>query len=187
MGSTDRSGRRTRAGVDTGNAPFNAQNQVTITANFAYSNSLPALATTLTVVDITLSGSASGGAGLRLVKSVCNLTNAAVNPDGAACNPVTGAGFGEANSAKTGDELQYLITYSNASSERLTNLNINDSTPPFTLRAPTGAAYGAAPAGLTNGTVVQPGASSAGAFSWPFTGFVNPQASGYVTFNVTVQ
>ena len=125
-------------------APFNAQNQVTVTANFAYTNSLPALSTTLTVVDTTLSGSATGGDGLRLAKLVCNITNAAVNPGGASCNAVTGAGFGEANSAKSTDELQYMISYTNASSERLTNLTINDSTPPFTVRAATGAGYGAA-------------------------------------------
>ena len=81
-----------------------------------------------------------------------------------------------------------MISYTNASSEGLTNLPINDSTPPFTVRsALTAPAYGLTPAGLTNGTLVGPLAGNAGGFTWPFTGFLNPQASGYVTFNVTVQ
>lgn len=170
------------------NAPFNAENQATITATFAYSNSLPALSTTLNLIDTTATGSATGGDGLRLQKTVCNVTNPVVNPGGAACNAATGAGFGTANSAGVNDELQYMISYTNASSERLTNLSVSDSTPPFTVRSALAApAYGLTPAGLTNGTVVDPLAGNAGAFSWPFTGFLNPQSSGYVTFNVTVQ
>jgi hypothetical protein len=172
-------------------APFGADNQVTVTATFNYSNSLPALSTVLRVVDTTLSGSATGGDGLRLQKEVCNITNSAANPGGVACNAATGAGFGTNNSGKVGDELQYRITYVNASSERLGTLVINDSTPPFTVRAATGAVFNTTPSGLTpvSGTAAttQPIAGASGAFGWTFGGFLFPQASGIVTFNVTIQ
>ena len=168
-------------------APFGAQNQVTVTANFNYSNSLPLLSNFLTVVDTTLSGSATGGDGLRLAKSVCNVSNAAVNPGGLPCNAVNGDGFGTSNTGGPGNELQYRITYTNASSDNLGTLVINDTTPPFTQRAATAAAFGPPPANLTAGTLNQPSSGSQGAFNWSFNGVLNSGASGYVTFNVTIQ
>ena len=171
-------------------APFGAQNVVTVTANFTYTNSLPLLATTLTVVDTTLSGSATGGDGLRLVKEVCNVTYPAANPGGLACNAATGAGFGTDNAGAPGDVLQYRIVYTNTSSNSLGSLVINDSTPPFTVRAAS-AAYVTTPGGvggLTNGTLTQPAlVGDTGAFTWPFGGFLLPGASGIVSFNVTIQ
>ena len=173
-------------------APFGAQNQATVTGTFSYTNSLPALSTTLTVVDTTLSGSATGGDGLRLQKEVCNLDNAAANPGGAACVASSGAGFGTNNSGKVGDRLQYRISYTNASSERLTSLVIRDSTPPFTVRTNNGSApdipaFNTTPGGLVTGALTDPGAGASGAFVWNFSGQLNPQATGIVTFTVTIQ
>jgi len=170
-------------------APIGASSKVTVSAAFTYTNANPALNATLTVVDTTLSGSATGGDGLRLRKEVCNITQT-VAPG---CVPaVTGAnagnGFSDNNVGKSGDELMYRIIYSNASSNNLGTLVINDATPPYTVRSTlTAPAYSTTPAGLTNGTVTGPAAGASGAFNWTFTGNLVPNAQGVVTFTVQIQ
>ena len=171
-------------------APAGAENRATITAAFVYTNANPALNSTLTVVDTTLSGSATGGDGLRLRKEVCNVTQQLLL--GSPCNAaLTGAGagngFADNNVGRSGDELMYRIVYNNASSNNLSTIVISDAAPPYTVRAATAAAYVTTPAGLTNGTITQPAAGQPGNFSWTFTGNLAPNLQGVVTFSVVIQ
>ena len=110
-----------------------------------------------------------------------------MNTTASSCNATTGAGFGLNNSGRSGEVLIYRIIYTNNSSAPLTNLVINDTSPPFTVRGANPAAYLVTPTGLTNGVVTQPANGASGAFAWPFTGSLNPQATGIVTFEVTIQ
>jgi hypothetical protein len=171
-------------------APAGAENRATVSAAFTYTNANPALSSTLTVIDTTLSGSATGGDGLRLRKEVCNITQqiAAGSPCNAALTGAgAGNGFADNNVGKSGDELIYRIVYSNASSNQLGTIVISDAAPPYTVRAATSAAYSTTPAGLTPGAVVQPAAGAAGNFSWSFTGNLAPNLQGVVTFSVVIQ
>jgi hypothetical protein len=82
----------------------------------------------------------------------------------------------------------YRIIYSNASSNNLTSLVVNDATPPFTVRSTlTAPAYVVTPTGLTNGSITAPAAGATGSFNWTFTGNLTPNAQGVVTFNVQIQ
>jgi len=170
-------------------AAVGAVNKATISAAFTYANANPALAGTLTVIDTTLSGSATGGDGLRLRKEVCNVTTTVAPGCVAALTGANaGNGFADNNAGKPGDELVYRIIYSNASSNNLTSLVVNDATPPFTVRSTlTAPAYAVTPAGLTNGSITAPAAGATGGFNWTFTGNLTPNAQGVVTFNVQIQ
>jgi hypothetical protein len=173
-------------------APAGAINDVTVTATYTYQNNVaPALAAgTLTVVDTTTVGSATGGDGLRLTKQVCNVTTqtALASP----CDPTltggtAGNGFAASNAGKSGDELMYRIIYSNAASTALGSLVVNDTTPPFTVRSTTPAAAVSTPAGLTGPVIVQPAANQAGSFTWTYGGTLAPTLQGVATFNVFIQ
>ena len=157
---------------------FGTQHVATLLASFTYTNAAPALFSTYTRTDTTRIG--GSGDNLDLRKEVCNLTKSA-------CNASTGAGFSNANTGTVADTIQYRIIYFNNSSAPLTNLVINDTTPPFTVRAGTVAAFVTTPAPLVAGVVTQPLAGAAGAFQWTFTGSLNPQSQGIVTFDVTIQ
>ncbi len=159
-------------------APFNAEHIATVQAAFTYIGVAAPPSANYTRQDITRIG--DKGAGLDLRKEVCNTT-------ASSCNATTGAGFGLNNSGRPGEVLQYRIIYTNNSSAPLTNLVINDTTPPFTVRGANPAAYLVTPTGLTSGAITQPANGASGAFAWPFTGSLNPQATGIVTFEVTIQ
>lgn len=108
-------------------APNGAQNQVTLTASFSYTNASPALGSTHTRSDLTTVG-APGSAGLTLVKSVDKAT------------------------ALPGEVLTYTIVYTNNASGALSTLRINDSTPAFTTFA-SAACIGTLPANLSSCSV----------------------------------
>jgi uncharacterized repeat protein (TIGR01451 family) len=141
------------------NAPFNAQNQITITAAFTYANASPALATNLSRTDLTIVGNPTT-AGLTLVKTVDKAT------------------------ALPGETLMYTVTYSNTSSEPLNNIVIFDSTPTFTtfLSAP----VPQLPPNLTGVNIAAPAVGASGSIRWTFTGTLGPSQSAAVTFTVTV-
>jgi uncharacterized repeat protein (TIGR01451 family) len=146
-------------------APFNAQNQITVTATF--NGSLTYTRTDITTVSV------SGSAGLTLNKTVRNVTQGGV--------------AGTSNQARPGDTLEYVITYANLSSGPITNIVINDSTPSFTVNV--NAVCGVLPPNLLAPcTVTQPGAGASGAYQWAIpNGSLAPGQSGTVTFTVTVQ
>jgi uncharacterized repeat protein (TIGR01451 family) len=140
--------------------PVGAQNMVTLTAAFTYSNATPALNASLVRTDTTLVGNATS-AGLKLVKSV-NLA-----------------------SALPGATLVYTITYKNDSTGPLSTLAISDTTPAFTSFV--SAACGTTPANLTACTVsTSPIVGGTGAIAWSFTGTLAPGSQGVVTFSVLV-
>ncbi|MBL0125576.1 MAG: DUF11 domain-containing protein [Betaproteobacteria bacterium] len=149
--------------------PYNAQDVITVSANF-----VPAVGSSATYTrqDVTTVG-ATGGAGLVLNKSVRNVTQ--------------GGTVGTSNTARPGDVLEYIIAYSNSSSTALSSIIISDNTPAFTNFSV--ASCGAPlPAAITTCAVsVQPLAGGAGNIQWTLGGSLNASLNGSVTFRVTVQ
>jgi uncharacterized repeat protein (TIGR01451 family) len=143
------------------NAAMGAQNQVTLTALFTYTNAAAALSSSQTRLDISTVGTPTS-AGLSLVKSV---------------NKVT---------ALPGEVLIYTIAYTNNSSAALSNFKINDNTPSFTTHV-SAACTGPLPANLTAcAATTQPSAGASGAIEWSLTGTLAPGSTGTVQFRVTV-
>jgi uncharacterized repeat protein (TIGR01451 family) len=151
---------------------------VNVSANFTYSNANPSLSSTYVLNDVTMVSSSA----LDLVKQVRNVT--------------TGGTFGLNNQAKSGDILEYQITYTNNATTPITSLVINDATPAYTSFISQTA--GTTPASLTACTKTAPGNTAvacsaaqtpggSGSLSWSFTGPLNPGATGSVTFQVKVQ
>ena len=143
------------------NAPYNAQDKLTLSASFDYVNASPALSGTQTRVDLTRIGSASD-AGLKLTKNV------------------------DKSAALPGDAITYTIAYVNVGSEPLINLKIHDATPAYTVFS--AASCGTLPPGLPSCMVsTKPAAGSTGSIVWEFTGSLVSGASGTVTYIVTVE
>ncbi len=143
-------------------APFNTENKISLTAQYSFSNALPALNTSYTRTDLTTVGT-PGNAALKLIKAVDKAT------------------------ALPGDMLVYTITFTNNSSGPLSNIVINDSTPAYTryLSAACGAPL---PPDLTACTVTtQPPVNGTGAIKWTLAGSVAPGKSGTLTYSVRVQ
>jgi mucin-19 len=141
-------------------APIGAQNIVTLTANFSYTNAVPLLSASLSRTDTTTVGN-STSSGLRLTKSVNQAT------------------------ALPGATLIYTITYRNDSTGPLSTLLINDATPAFTTFL--SAACAPVPATLTGCTVSSsPVVGAVGSIVWTFTGTLAPTSQGTVTFSVQV-
>ena len=147
-----------------------AQNSVTLSAAFSYTNAAPALAiSTLSVTDITTVGQAGD---LALSKLVSNVTQAI-----AAATSVN---------ASPGDTLQYTLTATNNGTQALSTLFVNDSTPAFTGFVST-ACPGALPTGITGCVVTtQPAVNAQGALKWTFTGSLASGAQIVVTYRVKV-
>ena len=157
------------------------KNDARLQAAFAYSNANPALSANYTVMDTTQVDNVS----LNLFKEVRNVTQ--------------NGSFGANNQAKSGDVLEYRITYTNMSPAVLSNLSINDTTPAFTSYV--SSTVGNTPATLTactKSTPANPAPSAAvsctatqaaggvGAVIWRFSGSLPGSASGQVLFQVKV-
>ncbi len=150
------------------NAPFNAQDVITVTATFTYAPPLivspappPPLTAVSTRTDATIIGNATN-AGLVLLKTVDKAT------------------------ALPGENLIYVITYSNNSSGSLTNIVINDATPNFTTFI--SAACGTLGNGLTGCSVpTQPAVGATGSVRWTLAGSLLSSGSGTVTYTVQIQ
>lgn len=157
-------------------------NVVKVQADFTFTNAAPSLAASYQVSDVTTVGRSA----LDLKKQVRNVTQSGV--------------FGVNNQAKSGETLEYLITYTNNAASPITSLAINDATPSYTTfisaldgtrpaslsacqkhtpanALPTGAAVGCSDGQAVGGT---------GAISFKFTGPLNSGATGNVLFRVTV-
>jgi uncharacterized repeat protein (TIGR01451 family) len=150
-------------------APYNSQDIITVTATFT-----PTVGSNViyTRQDITTVGSPAGS-GLTLMKSVRNVTQGGV--------------AGTTNTARPGDVLEYIISYSNAASTQVMMVVISDNTPAFTNF--TSASCGTPlPAALSACVVtVQPMVGVGGNIQWTLTGSLNAGQSGTVVFRVTVQ
>ena len=140
-------------------APFNAQHQMIVSAQFQFTGANPALSQTNSRVALTMVGNPST-AGLTLTKAVDNQT------------------------ALPGETITYTLTYANTSSAALSNIVIFDSTPAFTTFL--SAAAGPLPGNLSAVSVTSPAVGSAGSIRWSFTGALAPGQSGSVTFKAAV-
>jgi|GEM_PF-1727756 len=162
-------------------AAIGASNLVPVKANFIYTNA-SSLVASYTRQDLT---TVSNGA-LDLKKMVRNVTR-------------DGAGVPDwklTNTAKSGEVLEYKITYTNNGPTPLSSLILNDSTPAFTTFV--SALSGAIPLNLSNCTKTTPTASTpivcsvvdttggTGGIKWRFNGSLAPGANGIVTFKVKV-
>lgn len=139
------------------NAPKDARDVITLGANFTYTNASPALTATATNTDTTTVAFVTG---LVLTKT----TSAAT--------------------AKPGDSITYTLTYLNTSDQPITNLVINDATPAYTTFVSASAAT--PPTGLTGPTITTPTVANNNAIKWTFGGALAPNATGTVSFIVTV-
>jgi uncharacterized repeat protein (TIGR01451 family) len=146
--------------IDPG-TPLGTKNSITVTVNFTYANASPALSASYTHSDATFVGN-STSAGLDLIKTVDKAT------------------------AKSGDTLNYIVTFVNDSSGALSNIILNDSTPTYTTFA-SAACPSTLPSGLTCTITTQPGAGGTGSIRWTFTGILLPAASAQVTYSVKIQ
>jgi uncharacterized repeat protein (TIGR01451 family) len=140
-------------------APFNAQDQLTVTAAFTYTGANPALTNALTRTDLTTVGAPSSG-GLTLLKAV------------------------DKETALPGETITYTITYANPGGEALRELVIYDETPAFTTFH--SATNGTLPLNLTNVVITAPSVGGSGALRWTFGGALAPSGTGTVTYRVTV-
>ena len=142
-----------------GTAPFNAQDQLTVTAMFTYTGASPALTATATRTALTTVGKPAGNA-LVLLKAA------------------------DRDTVLPGQVITYTVTYANRSAEPLGNVVIFDEVPAFTTFA--SASAGALGSGLTGVTISAPGTGSTGPVRWTFTGSLSPGASGSVSYAVTL-
>ena len=149
-------------------AGLNAQNAVTLSAAFSYTNAAPALGiSALVATDLT---TVSRAGDLTLGKLVSNVTQAI-----AAATSVP---------ARPGDTLQYALTAANMGAQPLSTLVVSDVTPAFTNFV-SAACPGVLPAGMTGcALTTQPAVAAKGAVQWTFTGSLGPGAQVIVTYNV---
>jgi uncharacterized repeat protein (TIGR01451 family) len=148
-------------------APSSAQNTLTVTAQFTFTNASPALAiATAAVTDVTTVGEP---AALVLHKRVSNVTRGGA--------PATSV------NATPGDVLLYVLKAQNQGSAPLTTLAIHDTTAAFTTFV-SAACPGALPAGITCSVSSQPAAGAAGGLRWTFTGALAPGAELSVSYQV---
>ncbi|MDA7417544.1 hypothetical protein PGB34_14340 [Xenophilus arseniciresistens] len=163
------------------NAPMGASNKLTIRADFDYLNANPALGASFTLEDITTVSSTA----LELRKEVRNVTQSAA--------------FGVNNQAKSGETLEYRITYTNNGDAPISAMTVNDTTPGYTTFV--SATQGTTPASLTACQKTTPAnappaapvacadaqpAGGTGPIGWKFTGTVAPGGTGFVLFQVKV-
>ncbi|MFI5447720.1 hypothetical protein [Polaromonas sp. UC242_47] len=149
-----------------------AQNSVTLSAAFTYTNASPALAVnTLSATDITTVGQAGD---LSLAKLVSNITQALPAATGVNASP--------------GDTLEYKLTATNNGTQPLSTLFVSDSTTAFTGFVSAACPLPASlPAGITACAVTtQPAVGAQGALKWTFTGSLAPSAQLIVTYRVKV-
>ncbi|QOF77549.1 beta strand repeat-containing protein [Variovorax sp. 38R] len=159
-------------------------NDAKVQANFTLTNSLPApqLSATYTLDDITTVSTSA----LELKKEVRNVTQGATT-------------FTINNQAKSGETLEYRVTYTNNGTTPIGNLTVNDATPAYTTFV--SSTVGITPATLTACRKTTPAnpapaatvacdvgqaAGGSGPVSWIFAGTINPGATGAVLFQVKV-
>ncbi len=149
-------------------APYNSKDITTLTATF-----VPSVGATLTYTRTDTTTVGTGGAGLVLQKTVRNVT---------ASGPA-----GISNAAKSGDILEYLIAYSDTSTDPLASIAVADTTPAFTTFVSAGCGAPLPPNITACSVGTQPAVGNSGAMSWTLTGTLAPQQSGTVIFRVTLQ
>ena len=162
-------------------APLGHTNTAILQASFTFTNASPALSATYSVTDTTTSGKGA----LDLMKEVRNVT--------------TGGAFSLNNQAKSGETLEYRITYVNNGADPISGLSVTDVTPNHTTFV--SASDGVTPAALTSCQKRTPGnptpaamvacaaaqtPGGTGSVSLQYVGSVGPGAIGTVLFQVKV-
>lgn len=159
-------------------------NDAKVQANFTLISSVPAptLSASYTLDDVTTVSTSA----LDLKKEVRNVTQGV-------------ATFGVSNQAKSGETLEYRVTYTNNGTGPISNLTVNDTTPAYTTFVSSTA--GTTPATLTACNKTTPAnpspaptvacsvvqaAGGSGSVNWIFTGTLNPGETGIVQFQVKV-
>jgi uncharacterized repeat protein (TIGR01451 family) len=89
------------------------------------------------------------------------------------------------SSAKPGEVLSYVIVYRNNGNQPLSNLQVFDATPAFTVFLSTDCNSNLG-GGISSCTATVPAASSPGEMNWNFNGELQAGASGSVEFQVTI-
>ena len=174
------------------NAPLGlndgANDQIQLTATAQYSGATPLLTHLLSATDtLTISNQSL----LQLSKQVCNRTTN-VNQCANASD------FGNTNTAKTGDIIDYRITYTNNTAESIHTIQINDTTPAYTtFQAATADTLPASITACNKTTPANPSGPAVdcnlpqstggtGDISWIFTGTLEAGQSSYVSFSIQV-
>lgn len=127
----------------------------------------------------TLIVSTSGA--LQLSKTVCNATVSA-------CNPGTGAGFGQSNSGAPGDTVIYRITFTSPGNGPIDDVSVVDATPAYSSLTATVPAIVQQPTGPTC-ALTQPAAPVAGytgQVKWDCPGSLASGDQGIVSFEVRI-
>ncbi|MEM1086537.1 MAG: hypothetical protein AAGH90_02320 [Pseudomonadota bacterium] len=88
--------------------------------------------------------------------------------------------------AAPGECVVYRITFRNEGTGAVTNVDVRDMTPAFTVYVGGSASYETVPVGLTPGTATTPPANDNGALSFPYTGSLPAGEEGAVTYGVRV-
>lgn len=163
-------------------AAINAnKTETTLQALLTFSNASPSLSASYTLVDTTTASKSP----LELQKDVRNIT--------------TSGAFSASNQAKSGEVLEYRISYVNKTAAPMTQITLHDSIPAYTTFQSATAAT--PPAGLGNCTKNTPqnatpaaavncataqAAGGTGEVRWTFDGVLNPSMTGEVSFRVVV-
>ena len=147
-------------------APFNAQDVLTTTATFTPPSGPAINYTRQDVTTVVLNG------GLTLTKSVRNITQ--------------GGTVGTNNTAKPGDILEYIVTYTNTANAPVSMIVVTDTTPVFTTFV-SAICNTPLPAALATCSITTPTVGASGNVVWTLNGSLNAMQTGTVTFRVAVQ
>jgi uncharacterized repeat protein (TIGR01451 family) len=166
-------------------------NNVAVTAAFTAQNNALIPVQIITHTDLTTVTSSGSGA-LTLLKEVCNAGALPLPlPLGSSCGAFTSQ-----NTGKGGDVLMYRISYTNTGASPVSNVVVQDATPPYTTFY--NADAGVLPNSLSACTKITPAASASvtcsavqaigntGGIRWVFSGLLLPAQTGFVTFMVQV-
>jgi conserved repeat domain len=101
-------------------------------------------------------------------------------------NVTLGTAAGTSNTARPGDVLEYVVTYTNSGAGTLSAIVVTDATPAFTTFQ--GASCGAPlPGNITACSVTsQPAVNASGSVVWTLTGSLLSGGSGTVLYTVRV-
>ena len=152
------------------NAPIQDSFTAKITADFIYAGGNTA-DLRLQVIDLTIVGqsqTSTGQSGLKLTKTVENLTQATAETE-------------TANQAIAGDVIKYRIYYQNTGTEAIFEVNIKDTVPAFTRLI-----SGSMSCDVTPPTLACSSNINTDSLDWALAGTLAAGVSGHVSYEVTI-
>lgn len=99
----------------------------------------------------------------------------------------TDASFEVTKNADPGDCVVFRITYRNDGTGDVSDVDVRDQVPAYTIYRGGTAAYDVTPSSLTPGTLTAPADGARGALSFPYTGTVEPGEEGSVVYGVRLE